>query len=457
MAKRILKHILKNWNEYEVWNHKAYTVTEDFTTVTTEATLWTSPYDTSYWYTNITIDENSWIKWKEWAIYSFVVNSEMVVASDKRNVRVRIGSSWSWIPMFSWNNSILNWNDYLQKEQTRLFIYKTTYQSTGALHLLQDTGWITPSNAGTNWQVLTQTSSWIPSRQTPSSWWTPCYVDVFIIWWWWGGGWGRCSPYSWNYYYWWGWWWGGWYVECRRLPITSKSNSVWVGTAGTWWAATGLPWSNGWDSYFWNIYAYWWGWGGGWNCWCNCCEALSWWNTWWDAYFAQVKNIWWHKWWKTQSQWYSPSFYSCRSWGWGAGGDGRESSGTLWGTWGNWIYSNFDWTYKCYAWGWGWASGSCGQNGFWAWMGWWGNGWGSGCGCNATCCWWWWGWGRWECANYSYKWGNGACWIVYVRYPSDWSYWFTSATWWTKALKTIDWVSYCVHTFTSSWTFTISS
>ena len=159
MAKRILKHILKNWNEYEVWNHKAYTVTEDFTTVTTEATLWTSPYDTSYWYTNITIAENSWIKWKEWAIYSFVVNSEMVVASDNRNVRVRIWDSWSWIPVFGWGNTILNWNDYLQKEQTRLFIYKTVYQSTGALHLLQDDWWW-GWGGGTDYSWETKTISW---------------------------------------------------------------------------------------------------------------------------------------------------------------------------------------------------------------------------------------------------------------------------------------------------------
>ena len=141
MAKRILKHILKNWNEYEVWNHKTYTVTEDFTTVTTEATLWTNPYDTSYWYTNITIAEDSWIKWKEWAVYSFVVNTEMVVASAKRNVRVRIWSSWSWIPVMDWAGTILNWNEFMKKSGVLLFVYKTTYQSTGALHMDTTISW----------------------------------------------------------------------------------------------------------------------------------------------------------------------------------------------------------------------------------------------------------------------------------------------------------------------------
>ena len=165
MAKRILKHILKNWNEYEVWNHKAYTVTEDFTTVTTEATLWTSPYDTSYWYTNITIAENSWIKWKEWAIYSFVVNSEMVVASNRRNVRVRIGSSWSWIPVMDWAGTILNWNEFMKKSGVLLFVYKTTYQSTGALHIMYSipTWW-------TTWQVLTKNANWYGWADA-SGWW----------------------------------------------------------------------------------------------------------------------------------------------------------------------------------------------------------------------------------------------------------------------------------------------
>ena len=165
MAKRILKHILKNWNEYEVWNHKAYTVTEDFTTVTTEATLWTSPYDTSYWYTNITIAENSWIKWKEWAIYSFVVNTEMVVASANRNVRIRIGSSWSRIPLMNGNGSILNWNNFLSKDQQRLFVYKTTYQSTGALHIIQDSVWTTHSTIS----VTLSANWWSNNEQTVSA------------------------------------------------------------------------------------------------------------------------------------------------------------------------------------------------------------------------------------------------------------------------------------------------
>ena len=155
MAKRILKNIRKNWDEYEVWNIKTYTITEDITTVTTEATAWVSPYDTSYGYTNITIDENSWIKWKEWAVYSFVVNTEMVVASNRRNVRVRIGSSWSWIPLMNKNGTILNWNESMQKANTLLFVYKTTYQSTGALHINNQ---VSDTAYGSSWDWDTTTA-----------------------------------------------------------------------------------------------------------------------------------------------------------------------------------------------------------------------------------------------------------------------------------------------------------
>lgn len=174
MAKRILKHILKNWNEYEVWNHKTYTVTEDFTTVTTEATAWVSPYDTSYWYTNITIDENSWIKWKEWAVYSFVVNTEMVVDSSKRNVRVRIGSSWSWIPVMDWAGTILNWNEFMKKSGVLLFVYKTTYQSTGALHIMKSGGnpTVVSGDSGITYTIKVSSSA-------PASW-TPATTITFV-------------------------------------------------------------------------------------------------------------------------------------------------------------------------------------------------------------------------------------------------------------------------------------
>ena len=155
MAKRILKNIFRNWDDYEVWNQKTYTITEDITTVTTDSTHWTSPYDTSYGFTDITIAESSWIKWKEWAVYSFVVNTEMVVASDKRNVRVRIGSSWSWIPIMDWAGTILNWNEFMKKSGVLLFVYKTTYQSTGALHINNQ---VSDTAYGNSWDWDTTTA-----------------------------------------------------------------------------------------------------------------------------------------------------------------------------------------------------------------------------------------------------------------------------------------------------------
>jgi hypothetical protein len=52
---------------------------------------------------------------------------------------------------------------------------------------------------------------------------------------------------------------------------------------------------------------------------------------------------------------------------------------------------------------------------------------------------------------------NWCQWIAIVRYPTDWSYWITCATWWTVTTCTINWVEYNIHTFTSNGTFTIVS
>jgi len=162
MSKRVLKNILKNWDEYEVGNIKLYVITEDIVTVVKDSTKWVSPYNTSYWYTNITIDEKSGIKWKEWAVYIFVINTEMVVASANRNVRVRIWTSGDWKPMKNRANTILAWNSYMVKWRSDCYIYKSTYEANGALHLQawSDTTYSTMSvsegqtGTATSWRVL---------------------------------------------------------------------------------------------------------------------------------------------------------------------------------------------------------------------------------------------------------------------------------------------------------------
>ena len=61
--------------------------------VSTDATKGVSPYNTSYGYTNITVNDNAGVEWVEGALYIFVINTSMVVASAYRNVRIKIGSN----------------------------------------------------------------------------------------------------------------------------------------------------------------------------------------------------------------------------------------------------------------------------------------------------------------------------------------------------------------------------
>ena len=134
--------VLTIWENIDINNNiisatNAYIITESDVTITTDDTKWVAPYNTSYWYTNIEINANAWIKWIEWAIYCFVCDSSWVVSAN-RNARIRIGNAWDRIPFFSSSTSILAANSYLIATQTRLFVYKTT-NSTAALHMINDT------------------------------------------------------------------------------------------------------------------------------------------------------------------------------------------------------------------------------------------------------------------------------------------------------------------------------
>ena len=133
---------------------KYFVITEDMVTVTTDATKWVAPYNTSYWYTNITI--NSWIdNWIEWAAYIFLVDSEMVVASAYRNVRVRIWDTGDWKPVMNRTTTILAWSYYFLKTQNRIFIYKEVNVATGALHMVNDTTYSTMTSAEVTWWTST--------------------------------------------------------------------------------------------------------------------------------------------------------------------------------------------------------------------------------------------------------------------------------------------------------------
>jgi len=113
-----------------------YRIFESDVTVSTDDTKWVAPYNTSYGYTNIDISANAWIKWVEWAIYTFIVDTTMVVASAYRNVRVKIWT-WAYIPVMS-TTSALAWSSYFTKTNFRQFQYTTKYVGTGALHLFTD-------------------------------------------------------------------------------------------------------------------------------------------------------------------------------------------------------------------------------------------------------------------------------------------------------------------------------
>ncbi len=118
-----------------VKNQALFVIKESDVTVATDATKGVSPYNTSYGYTDITIN-NSDVEWVEWALYTFIVDTTMVVTSAYRNVRVRIGTG-SYIPVMS-ANTILAWNSYFTKTNIRYFQYTTKYQGGWALHLISD-------------------------------------------------------------------------------------------------------------------------------------------------------------------------------------------------------------------------------------------------------------------------------------------------------------------------------
>ena len=116
--------------------NNVFIITEDDVTVSTTQEYWVAPYNTSYYYTNIDISASAGIEWREWAIYTFVVNTEMVVASAYRNVRVKIWT-WTYIPVM-WTTAALAGHSYFTKTNIRQFQYTTKYESWWALHLFTD-------------------------------------------------------------------------------------------------------------------------------------------------------------------------------------------------------------------------------------------------------------------------------------------------------------------------------
>lgn len=117
---------------------KMFVINEDDCTITTDDTKGVAPYSTSYGYTNVTVAEDAGIAWEEGAVYTFVVNTKLIVASAYRNVRIRIGEDDAWHPVMGYTTSIMAGSSYFVKNMTCLFQYKSTIRTEGGVHLLYD-------------------------------------------------------------------------------------------------------------------------------------------------------------------------------------------------------------------------------------------------------------------------------------------------------------------------------
>ena len=136
--------------------NNVFIITEDDVTVSTTQEYWVAPYNTSYYYTNIDISASAGIEWREWAIYTFVVDTEMVVASAYRNVRVKIWN-WTYIPVM-WTTAVISWSSYFTKTNIRQFQYTTKYEAGWALHLFTDSNTTYSAMSVAEWKTATATS-----------------------------------------------------------------------------------------------------------------------------------------------------------------------------------------------------------------------------------------------------------------------------------------------------------
>lgn len=136
----VLKKFINNWTVYNLPNPKVFVITESDVTVTTTDEYWVAPYNTSYYYTNIQVN-NTQIEWIEWALYIFIIDTTLVVPWTYRNIRIRLWSTWDWKPLMWPSSSILAWSSYFTKWRMDLYVYKSTQQSWWALHMNNDTSY----------------------------------------------------------------------------------------------------------------------------------------------------------------------------------------------------------------------------------------------------------------------------------------------------------------------------
>ena len=114
-----------------------YCITEDMFDLEYDDTAGVAPYNTSYKYTNITIHKDAGVRWKEGALYWFILDTK-VATSANRNVRVRIGEDGDWKPVMV-TSAVATGSTVFIKAINCVFIYKSVYQPKGALHCFYDT------------------------------------------------------------------------------------------------------------------------------------------------------------------------------------------------------------------------------------------------------------------------------------------------------------------------------
>ena len=115
----------------------AIIITEADVTVTTDDTKGVAPYNTSYGYTNITINTVDSSKLHDNMLFLFLCSGSLVSTSTYRNVRIRFGSSGSWIPLYR-TTRIASGSTYLSTNSSRYIYYTTRIISTGGFHILTD-------------------------------------------------------------------------------------------------------------------------------------------------------------------------------------------------------------------------------------------------------------------------------------------------------------------------------
>ena len=361
-----------------------------------------------------------------------------------------------------------------------------------------------------SWQTWWSSGSWC------GWWWWSLSCAWGWGWWAVGNGWTYSWTKGWSWwlgitycgmdFWWWGWWgslsWGSCAGDWCCGWGAGNSDATWC-----WWGwgwSNSLVWGYGWNWWWWVVlisYPTDWSWGV--SCWCWWCVSQCWdytihcfttdweffpfdtssckhfcylwvWWGWWWRCISTVRLNWWGGWWEVRLGTYTVLCNEIPITIWAGGNFATDGWDThIWYLtirWWKWTWSNVWWaSWSSYKW---WVSSNCSSGwGWWAgwqwcravttsgwrwwdwicwywWWWWWGcggawvDGWGN-YGSNANNYWWgWWGRGKW------------CQWMVEICYLEDWTCWFTTATW-GDSCYTCNW--YCVHRFTSDWTFTIVS